>query len=218
MSNSVIFYTQVGSVLIFVLTVFTLYRLLVHQKDATIQLLKERNLWLQEQISTLKESQPDALLNNLETRLKLTNEELVRLNEDKEQNVVSIKAKEKEVENLLFEIEDLKARIDECPHCGARLITLGGDEEEIRVYECGYSVGFREHPCPYDPDFPTLDDYELRTKHYPDRKMWLCFPEPKTEMAEKLKLEIMKGRTEGESITGVRKAYEFHARNVRKRP
>ncbi len=217
MSNQVIFYTQIGSILAFISTLFVLYRLLVHQKDATIQLLTEKNRWLQDQVNALKETRPDVLLDNLEKRLNLTSEELIRLNEDKETNIVRIGVKEKEIADLLLQIEDLKSRIDECPHCGAELTVLGGDDEEVKVYACGHSTGYTEYPCPYDPNFPMLDDYELRTKYLSDRKVWICFPEPKTEMAEKLKLDMMKGRTEQESIEGVRRAYAFHARNVPKK-
>ena len=42
MDSDVIIYTQIGSLLAYVGTVFLLYRLLVKQKDATIGLLKER--------------------------------------------------------------------------------------------------------------------------------------------------------------------------------
>src|SRR5262249_48160716 len=117
MSNNAIFYTQLSSVIVFVTSLFVLYRLLVHQKDATIELLKEKNEWLQDQLDTLKAHHPDILLESLERRLRVTNEELERLNVDRDRNIASIGEKEKELEELLSQIEDLKARIDECPHC-----------------------------------------------------------------------------------------------------
>ena len=46
--------------------------------------------------------------------------------------------------------------------------------------------------------------------------MWLCTPAPKTEMAKKLKINIMMGPTRDEAIEGVHKQYAFLARNVPK--
>jgi len=216
MSNLSLFAGQVVIDITFISALFVLYRLLVKQKDSTIELLREKNQWLSDQLRLLQQTNPDILLERKEKRLLSMERELKTLNEDVETNAALIRAKEQEHTNLMEEISILKSRIDECPHCGAELTALSVDDEELRVYGCGYSTGLREHPCPFDPDFPTLDDYELRTKHFPERKMWLCFPEPKTEMAEKLKLDIMKGRSEGEAILGVHKAYAFHARNVPK--
>ena len=54
MSNEVIFWTQIASIVAFVLSVFGLYRLLVDQKYATIQLLKET-------VNTLKYQLAEAL-------------------------------------------------------------------------------------------------------------------------------------------------------------
>jgi hypothetical protein len=50
MSNEIIFFTQVASVLIFVGTLFTLYRSLAEQKDARIALLDEKAKFLREQL------------------------------------------------------------------------------------------------------------------------------------------------------------------------
>ncbi len=60
MSNEVIFWTQISSIVAFVLSVFGLYRLLVDQKDATIQLLKETVSTLKDQLAEARSSTPDA--------------------------------------------------------------------------------------------------------------------------------------------------------------
>jgi len=43
MTNEIIFYTQISSIFAFIVAIFGLYRLLVSQKDASIELLKEKN-------------------------------------------------------------------------------------------------------------------------------------------------------------------------------
>lgn len=215
MSNNVLFYTQIGSILLFILIVFALYRLLVQQKDATIELLRQRNEWFKDQLEAAQNLRPDVLVERLGKRLKATESELVRLNEDHDSNATVIAEKEKEREELLERIEDLKQRIDECPHCEAELITLGGDEDEYRAYSCGYSRGTYNHPCPYDPNFPTLEDYELVTQKR--RETWYCSAKPKTKTAEMLDLDTQRGRTEEEARQRVAASHKFHARSVPKR-
>jgi len=46
MSNEIIFITQITSIISYIMLVFFLYRLLVGQKDATIEVLKEKNQYL----------------------------------------------------------------------------------------------------------------------------------------------------------------------------
>lgn len=94
MSNEIIFYTQLVSILTFVGTVFTLYKLLVSQKDATIEALRERIATQQDRM--MFES-PDALNERLSKRIALLTDELTRLGADKETNAEVIKAKEEEL-------------------------------------------------------------------------------------------------------------------------
>lgn len=54
MSNDAIFYTQLASIIVYISALFVVYRVLVHQKDATIELLREKNSWLHEQLETSK--------------------------------------------------------------------------------------------------------------------------------------------------------------------
>lgn len=182
-------------------------------------MLTEKNQWLQERINDLKESRPDVLLDNLEKRLRSANDELVRLNEDKEHNIVSIAEKEREIENLFSDIEDLKARIDECPHCGAELVRLGSDldeGDETKSYGCGYTTGNHTYPCPFDPNFPKLDEYDLKMRYVEKTETWYCVPKPKTKNAGILVLGAWWGKTEGQAKNRVIAEYKFAARNVPK--
>lgn len=45
MSIEILFYTQLASILAFTVALFVLYRVLVSQKDSTIQLLKEKMIF-----------------------------------------------------------------------------------------------------------------------------------------------------------------------------
>ena len=61
MSNDTIFWTQIAPIVVFVLSVFGLYRLLIEQKDATIQFLKETNSSLKDQLTEARNLTPDVL-------------------------------------------------------------------------------------------------------------------------------------------------------------
>ncbi|MDP0965090.1 hypothetical protein Q6264_29865, partial [Klebsiella pneumoniae] len=82
MTTEVIFYTQIVSIIGFILTLFVLYRVLVQQKDAVIQLLKERLIEKDEKIAELKALTPDALAAALNDRIKVTQDEIGRLKAD----------------------------------------------------------------------------------------------------------------------------------------
>lgn len=221
MSNDVIFFTQIASMVLFISSLFVLYRVLVQQKDATIDLLREKNLWLNDQLAIARESKPDVLLDSLEKRLQATQTELERLNTDSEKNAALILEKENERAELLEEIADLRERLDECPHCGAELVMksegIDGLEYENKSYACGYLTGEHNHPCPFDPNYPKLEEYDLETKYDERRETWYCYPKPKTKMAELLELDNKWGKTEDEAIRRVIAEYEFYARKVPRR-
>jgi hypothetical protein len=61
MSNEIIFWTQLASIISFITALFVLYRVLVSQKDSTIQLLKDKNRFLSDQLKIEKEKGPDQL-------------------------------------------------------------------------------------------------------------------------------------------------------------
>lgn len=121
---------------------------------------------------------------------------------------------------LREELEEYRYFKDEfsCPFCGSELATREFHEESsLETYVCGYCVGDHlNHPCPYDPEFPTLDDYELETRYRESSGIWDCFAKPKTKRANKLKLSSTWGNTSEQAKERMRKAYEFAARNVPK--
>ena len=68
MTNDIIFYTQVGAIIVYLGALFGIYRLLVEQKDSVIQLLKERLTDKDAKIQELESQTPDALATALSSR------------------------------------------------------------------------------------------------------------------------------------------------------
>lgn len=162
MTIEILFYTQIGSIIGFVVALFVLYRVLVSQKDATIQLLKEKNDYLANQLSDASKSSPDALAKSLADRVKLLDDEIERLSKDKESNQEQIKKKEIELDAVKEEAEKLSRKIAKahelmeeffCPNCGAPMAERAYQSEcaeyqgreldidhEYVAYECGYAL------------------------------------------------------------------------------
>ena len=141
-----IFYTQVGTIFAFVGAVFLLYRLLVSQKDAAIQTLKEKNDFLEAQLRTAKEKKPDVLVDALNERIFSFEKELCRLTSDNEANQAEITTKEAQI----IEAKKVLA-LYSCPKCEAPLsihkfelepCEYNGRDTEIEhehiEYDCGY--------------------------------------------------------------------------------
>ncbi len=171
MSNDVIFWTQIGTIVTFVLSVFGLYRLLVDQKDATIQLLKETVNTLKDQLTEARNSTPDVLAQSLSGRVKLLESELERLSLDKDANQEIVRGKEDELRATRQKAEELTKQVSLarellndflCPHCSAALSARDYHSESVEYqgrevdvdheysqYECGYSVldGKQHTPC-----------------------------------------------------------------------
>jgi len=111
-----------------------------------------------------------------------------------------------------------------CRFCGAPLaerIGAPADPEEKHwdlreIYACGYQSfgGFKERPCPSDPEFPKWDHYELQYQHSPEETYfnWHCYALPKTIMARRLSLPMGLGRTKQEAEQYVRETYAKYAR------
>lgn len=156
MTTEVIFYTQVVSIIGFITALFVLYRVLVQQKDSVIQLLKERLVDKDEQITALKTQTTDALASALNDRIKITQDEIVRLKTDEDIHRKEIGLKEDELRGIQGKLNTLSDLIREsdlvCPECGEPLVirhsyTLHGgpyeeyqEEVEYVEYQCGLAV------------------------------------------------------------------------------
>lgn len=132
-----------------------------------LELLKEKNEWLEKQATMLKECSPDVLAQRLANRLRILSEELERLNADQIASETSIRKKEAELAEVKAQIDHLKDQIAKaqdllkvvsdaglvCPQCGAPLETREYHDEvveyegrdidvnhEIIRYECGLEI------------------------------------------------------------------------------
>jgi DNA-directed RNA polymerase subunit RPC12/RpoP len=158
MNNEILFYTQLGSIVAYIITVFSLYRLLVYQKEATIELLKEKNNYYETQLKDLKEKTPGILEEILSKRINIRENELKKLSKDEVHNKEIIQEKENELQIEREKLEKLQDKIEEikeisaeyfCSDCGAPLITKGnyggsyeeeGMEYEVIEFECGKQI------------------------------------------------------------------------------
>lgn len=132
-----------------------------------LDLLKDKNEWLEKQVNELRNYTPDVLAQRLSERLRILNEELERLSADNKTSREVIQNKESELDEVKGEIYNLQYQIQRaedflqlvsdlglmCPQCGAPLITkeihyelveYGGREldidHEIIVYDCGREI------------------------------------------------------------------------------
>ena len=153
-----IFYTQLASLIVFVSSLFYLYRILVSQKDATIEFLKEQIKNLYFKLTEAKNASPDILAEKLSSRVVMLESELNRLSDDKEKNHTLINEKEIELKIARKEADELNKKIlnaldilqeFSCPKCGALLVERSYQTEsrehydidhEHIYYECGYEI------------------------------------------------------------------------------
>lgn len=161
-TNGTIFWTQIISIITFVIALFVLYRILVEQKDATIQLQKENIAYLKDRLADAKGQSPDVLAQSLATRVKLLEEELKRLEESNTTTQEQVTAKELELKQAREDAEDLTKKVLHarellsdflCPHCGAplaerayhsELVAYQGRELDVdhdyTAFECGLEI------------------------------------------------------------------------------
>lgn len=93
-----LFQVQFASVFTFIVVLFVLYRILVSKKDATIQLLKEKNEYLAEKIEEFRGQSPDVLVEILTKRITALIDELRRLEAEKDIKQKEVKEKQKEID------------------------------------------------------------------------------------------------------------------------
>ena len=166
MSNNVIFFTQLASIVVFILALFGIYRTLVSQKDGVIELLREQLRQQEIKINELQSQSPDVLAKTLSERIEIAVKEIERLKVDGGQHKKEIKEKEQELNKLTEQRDALAELITDtdlvCPRCSSPLSQrafypiyghVGGREveadEEYSEYECGLVIrgGREESPC-----------------------------------------------------------------------
>ena len=157
-----LFWTQIASILGVVGALFVLYRLLVEQKDATIQLQKENIAYLKDQLADARTQSPDELAQTLARRICLFEDELKRLNQDKTATSEQITAKELELNQARLQADELNKKLlharellkdYSCPYCGASLVQKAYQSESVEhqgreldieheytSFECGYEI------------------------------------------------------------------------------
>lgn len=165
-TNEYILYTQLASIIGYIVGVFFIYRLLVSQKESTIELLKETNQQLVLKINDLKEQTPDALVLSLTARVEATLGEIERLKIDGENYKGQILEKEKSLNKFADDLLKITQMLKEtdlvCPKCNSPQIiretyTVFGEfngreadyDAEYIEYECGLSLsdGIEKAPC-----------------------------------------------------------------------
>lgn len=134
----------------------------------------------------------------------------------------AVRELQQEMERTREELEAAQQELAEyrCSYCGAALnsrISAPTDPEEKdwdlrETFDCGHESfgGFTERPCPKDPRFPRLDDYDVRVEEMPPGERywrWQCHAFPKTDVARRLPLPTGYGRTREEAEGYVRYAY-----------
>ena len=129
------------------------------------------------------------------------------------------------IADLRTQVERLREEIAEyqCPYCEAPLSTRScvpcdPDQQhwdDLETYECGLELLAREiqHPCPSDPEFPSLSDYDLVCKQTSESSLgeWRCDAWPKTSMARKVDLDTSYGRSKDEALHKLKATYLYRA-------
>jgi hypothetical protein len=124
------------------------------------------------------------------------------------------------------QIEQIRKQFKDylCPFCGSELTSridapadpFEDDWDARESFSCGFQRfgNFVEQPCPNDPHFPRIEDYELHFSHNPEEPIlkWQCFAVGKTDMARKLRLDIGFGQTQDDAKNQIIESYERYAK------
>ncbi|MEE9130845.1 MAG: toll/interleukin-1 receptor domain-containing protein [Phycisphaerales bacterium] len=123
-----------------------------------------------------------------------------------------------EIDETRDELQQARDELSEfqCPVCGAKLaygnlVVYENDDCRIDHYECGYETeeGSMSRPCPYHPEYPNPEDYDLSTTEAHGE--FLCWANGKTYMAQLVTVFPGRGRTADEAEA------DIHRRLPRKR-
>jgi hypothetical protein len=176
-TNELIFYTQIISIISFVFALFGLYRILVKGKEAvieskaaTIELLKERNEYLKHKLSDMSANTTDNLTISLSSRVQLLEEELERLSNDRVKNQDIINLKEKELIKVKSNANKLSNQIAiahelieefSCPYCTAPMVEHAYDSESVEDHQ-GREFDVEHELISYECGHIIVDGYEQR--------------------------------------------------------
>lgn len=105
----------------------------------------------------------------------------------------------------------------QCPHCRAALSTSGPVElsqhhtGNYETFACGYATmdEHQEKPCPHDPAFPKLEEFELQMRQHGDE--WICIADGKTKYARQLDSMSARASTEEFAMRLVIAQYNYKA-------
>lgn len=170
METETIIGIQIFTFLGYLGTVFALYRILVSQKDATIEMLRTQCDLLKGNLETAEKNSPDNLLQRLENRKNILERELESLGRESEKKreelqveISELSSKKEELENEVHYVNTILEKYS-CPHCSSTLLDKGyavesaesdnGNEYDIEhewaSFECGYKEadGIEVKPCP----------------------------------------------------------------------
>jgi len=78
-------------------------------------------------------------------------------------------------------------------------------DEEYDTFECGSTRGWRDRPCPRDPCFPQLTDYDLT--FFDENGAWTCMAFGRTEQARAVELASGSGPTRDKAAKWVKRSY-----------
>jgi len=157
MSTDIIFYTQIASIITFLAALFIPYKVLIAQKDASIDFLKQEIETLKRKLNDADSQSPDVLVTALSSRVEIAKKEIERLKQDGDAHKVEIREKEDQLGRLEEQLSVLNQLIEDseliCPECQAPLITRSshtiygysnGREVDADIeyleYECGFST------------------------------------------------------------------------------
>jgi hypothetical protein len=153
--------------------------------------------WYQGEKGRLVEIPVDFNLEPIDVTAALTEQHLERI---------------RELETRVAVLEEERKEFH-CPYCDAPFSGIHmqdfPDYHCIVTYEsfaCGYSTedGTEDHPCPYGPHWPAIDEFEFIAKQ--DGAMWVCWPVGKTQIARRVHKPQVMGRTKEEAEEAAKKA------------
>lgn len=133
----------------------------------------------------------------------------------------ALRGLQEELDRVREDLEHTKEQLQEyrCPFCDAAISSTGQapvDDEQKHwdtntSFECGHETfgGLTQSPCPSDPKFPALEDYELRFHESRGETylQWICSMFPKTPMARRLHIVDGVGSTREEAEQRLRDNY-----------